>query len=45
MTYENFIFDEGFPAEYAYWEANKVALFEQHPCKYLVIRARTSRWS
>ena len=38
MAYEIPMFDEDFPTEVAFWEANKEELTSQHLGKYLIIR-------
>ena len=38
MSYAIPMFDEDFPTEVAYWEANKEELTRQYPGKYLIIR-------
>jgi hypothetical protein len=38
MSYEMPLFDEDFPTEVAFWEANKEELTRQYPGKYLIIR-------
>ena len=35
--------DEDFPVEVAFWEANKEALTQQYPGKYLIIRGEEVR--